>query len=367
MRYENTPISITITSGTIIKVLLLLVTVYLLFVLKDIVMVILTSVVIASAVEPWTLWFEKRGMRRLPAVMVIYGTVALSAIAFFYLFLPPLLDETAGLLRTLPAYLESTELWDPGNTDNALINISNTFEELGDSFSTRDLLGSVQSSISNISAGFIRTASVFFGGLLSFVIIVVLSFYLAVQKGGVESFLRIVTPIKNETYIIGLWQRSQMKIGQWMQGQLLLGVIVGVLVYLGLSILGVPYAFLLALLAAVLELVPLFGPIIAAIPAVGIAFGDGGVTAVLLVVGLYVIIQQFENHLIYPLVVRKVVGVPPLLVILALLVGAKLAGFLGVLLAVPIAAALREYLFDVEVNRKKAEEVLADDAQHEVR
>ena len=102
-----------------------------------------------------------------------------------------------------------------------------------------------------------------------------------------------------------------------MQGQVILALIIGVLVYLGLTILGVRYALLLAVLAGVFEIIPIFGPILAAIPAVLIGFIDGGASMALFVIGLYTIIQQFENQLIYPLVVRKVVGVPPLLVILA--------------------------------------------------
>jgi len=97
----------------------------------------------------------------------------------------------------------------------------------------------------------------------------------------------------------------------------------------------------------------LFGPILAAIPAVSIAFIDGGTSLGFMVVGLYVIIQQFENHLIYPLVVKKVVGVPPLMVILALLVGAKLAGFLGIIIAVPLAAVLMEFVNDWEKNKRR--------------
>ena len=136
-----------------------------------------------------------------------------------------------------------------------------------------------------------------------------------------------------------------------MQGQLILGVIIGVLVYLGLTILGVKYALLLAVLAALFELIPLFGPILSAIPAVLIALTSGGLTLALFVVGLYLIIQQFENHLIYPLVVTKVVGVPPLLVILALIIGAQLAGFLGVILAVPAATVVQELVKDIQKNR----------------
>jgi len=218
-----------------------------------------------------------------------------------------------------------------------------------------DLITGFQKVLSHFSSGFVNTISAVFGGVLSFVLIVVLSFYLAVQEDGVSNFLKVITPLKNEKYIISLWKRSQKKIGYWMQGQILLGLIVGVLLYLGLTILGVKNAILLSVFAAFFEIIPLFGPVIAAIPAVLLSFADGGLTAGLLVIGLYLIIQQFENHLIYPLVVKKVVGVSPIMVILALVIGYKLAGFLGVLLSVPIAAAITEYFRDV-VEGKMTEE-----------
>ena len=146
--------------------------------------------------------------------------------------------------------------------------------------------------------------------------------------------------------MLDLWQRSKHKIGLWMQGQLLLGVIMGVLVYLGLTIFGIEHALILAVLAAFFELIPVFGPTFAAVPAVILAFVGGGLTTGLLVIALYVILQQFENHLIYPLVVTKVVGVPPLLVIIGLIVGAKIAGFLGILISVPMVAVLQELVRD---------------------
>ncbi|TSC68058.1 MAG: hypothetical protein G01um101472_175 [Parcubacteria group bacterium Gr01-1014_72] len=200
--------------------------------------------------------------------------------------------------------------------------------------------------------------STIFGGVLSFVLIIVLSFYLAVQEDGVTNFLRIVAPIQHQRYIIDLWKRSQRKIGLWLQGQLLLGLIVGILVYLGLTVLGIKNALLLAILAGFFEIIPVFGPILASIPGIIIGFADGGVTSGFLVIGLYLIIQQFENHLIYPLVVRKVVGVSPILVILGLVVGGKLAGFLGILLSVPIAAALMEYFSDVQRSKTVAEDIV---------
>src|SRR3990167_4515381 len=176
---------------------------------------------------------------------------------------------------------------------------------------------SIQSFLAAISTGVFSFGSALFGGAFSFVLLVVISFYLSVQEHGIENFLRIVTPLEHEAYILDLWQRSQRKIGRWLQGQILLGVLVGVIVFLGLTILGVKYAILLAILTATFEVIPVFGPVMAAIPAIAVAFVQKPILG-LMVLGLYVIVQQFENHLIYPLVVRKTVGVPPLLVVLSL-------------------------------------------------
>jgi predicted PurR-regulated permease PerM len=138
-----------------------------------------------------------------------------------------------------------------------------------------------------------------------------------------------------------------------MQGQLLLSLIVGVLVFLWLTILGIPYALLLAVFSALAELIPVFGSFIAAIPALALSFTTGGPTLLVLVAGGYLIINLLQANLIYPLVVKQVVGVPPILVILALIAGAQLAGFLGVLLSVPIAAAVQEFVHDVMKGKER--------------
>ena len=144
-----------------------------------------------------------------------------------------------------------------------------------------------------------------------------------------------------------------------MQGQLILAFIIGTLVYLGLLIINVPNALLLASLAAAFEIIPLFGPILASIPAIMIAFVSGGLSLAVVVIGLYIIVHQFENQLIYPLVVKKVVGVSPVVSIVALVTGFKLAGFLGVILAVPIASAIIEFVDDFEKDKiEKTERML---------
>ena len=207
-------------------------------------------------------------------------------------------------------------------------------------------------------SGATGTISFFFGSLFNFLLVIVLSFYFTAQKYGIDNFLKIVVPPEHSAYAINLWRRSQRKIALWMQGQLVLALIIFVMTYLGLLLLGVEYAFLLAVVAAVGELIPLVGPFISAVPALAVAFGTGGPYLALWVLGLYVIIQQLESNLIYPLVVKKVVGVPALLVILGLIVGGTLFGFLGLILSVPVAAALMEFVKDVEKRHKARDAII---------
>ncbi len=131
-------------------------------------------------------------------------------------------------------------------------------------------------------------------------------------------------------------------------------VIVGVLIYLGLLIVGLPYALLLAVFTALAEIIPIFGSLIAGAAAAVVGYSAGGIALSAIVVGLYVVVNQFETNLIYPLIVKKVVGVPPLLVILALIAGGTLAGFLGVLLSVPVAAVALEFISDFDKRKRRA-------------
>jgi predicted PurR-regulated permease PerM len=347
MSKADQPINITITAGTIVKLVFVAVLFYFLFILRDLVLVLLTSIVIASAVEPFAKWFINRHIPRVLAVLIVYVLVLGLLALMFVSFVPQLVNDVSTIADSFPGYIETI-------TEKSFNNLP-ALGELVQNFTfdlpALELLSSLNSSVSTATIGFISTFSSIFGGLLSFLLIIVISFYLSVQDDGVSDFLRVVVPSKHEDYAVDLWKRSRKKIGLWMQGQLLLGVIVGVLTYLGLSILGVKHALFLALIAAMFELIPIFGPILSAIPAVMFALIDGGLTLGLFVVGFYIIIQQFESQLIHPLVVKKIVGIPALMAILALIIGAQIAGFLGILISVPLAAALMEFLNDVEKRK----------------
>lgn len=343
-----------ISTGTIIKFILICIVFVVLFLVKELILVALTAIVIASAVEPITQWFVKRKAPRLLAVILVYLMVALVIISVVYFLVLPLLVESTNFLKNLPSYFNEKTLSDIGQND-----LFQPFSNLKDTINIKDIVQNMNGFINSLSSSTFSTVSSIFGGILSFILIIVLSFYLSVDENGVAKFLRMVTPLKHEKYVINLWTRSQRKIGLWMQGQLVLAVIVGMLVYLGLTLLGVENALVLAFLAAAFEIIPLFGPVMSSIPAIALGFIDGGITLAILVMGWYLIVQQFENHLIYPLVVKNVIGVSPIVSILSLAIGYELAGFLGVILSVPIATALIEYFDDLEKDKlaKSKEEV----------
>jgi len=213
---------------------------------------------------------------------------------------------------------------------------------------TQGILNSLGEALKGSASAIVSKTLNIFGGLFSVVIVIVVSFYLAVQKNGIQNLLKGVTPKEHETYVLALWERAQKKMGHWLQGQLFLAIVVGVLVYLGLSLLNIRFALLLAIIAGILELVPYIGPVLSAVPAVILALFQGPFLLVVWVIVLYIVIQQLENYLLVPLIMKKAVGLNPVVVIIALLIGGKLLGIIGILLAVPAAAVLAEFFKDVQ-------------------
>jgi predicted PurR-regulated permease PerM len=334
---------ISISSGTMVRALAIGAGALVLWQLSTLVLLLLAAVVIASAVEPGVQFFMKKRFPRPLAVVSVYASVIAVFAALIWFFVPPMLMEATALLAVLPQYLSEVQ------------NYNLPFFGSAGGASFTDSLLSLQSTFIDTGAGVLSFLSSIFGGALYFLITVVVSIYFSMQETGVDDFLRLITPEQYRDYVQSLWKRSQRKIGLWMQGQLLLSLIITILLFLGLSLLGVPYALVLAIFAGVMELIPVFGSLVAAVPGVAVALATGDFSLGLITAGLYLIVNQFQAHLIYPLVVKKVVGVAPILVIIALIAGGQLAGFIGVLLSVPVAAVIQEFVNDIQKGRKPKE------------
>ena len=338
--------TIRISTDTLVRGLLLIVAGYGVFLLRDIIILILAAIVIASFVESGVRGLARFNIKRSLSVPIIFSIVVAVIFAIFYAFVPIIFRELSGVLSLISQYLPSTPTLDSQSIEGATQFVS----KLSGSGSAGELISSIKSIASSFSEGFTAIVGGTFGGLVNLILVLVMSFYLSIQERGIVTFLRIVTPVKHEKYVIDLWARTQRKIGLWFQGQLLLGAIIAALMFVSLMLLGVQYSFLIAIISGIAELIP-FGLTFAAIPAVLFAVIDGGLLLGFKVLVLYIIVQQLENYVIGPAIVKRVVGIPPLIVMVAFLIGITLAGFWGALLAMPVAVLVLEYLSDVEKSK----------------
>jgi len=196
----------------------------------------------------------------------------------------------------------------------------------------------------------------FFTGLASILLVAALTFYMVVEEDAIKKMLRHVAPDEYQPFLSRLFSRIREKLGLWLRGQLVLSITVGLLYYIGLTILGVDYAAVLGLLAGVMELVPYIGPLIVGVIAIFLTFTQSGtLLQPLLVLGLLAVIQWCENNLLVPKIMQKAVGLNPIISIVALLVGARLAGIVGAILAIPVATALSVFVY--EMTNKDSKEV----------
>ena len=341
--YNHNTQRLNISTSAIVRFFAVILGLGLIYLIRDIIADLLFAIIIASALEPAVEWLKKRKIPRILSVILIY--LVLAALFFFlvYLILPLFFGEFRTFAAAYP---------------NLQKQILGTLEKFGNIPFFADLRVNAQSAleipsdyIDKLSGGLSGFASGVFGGLFSFILIVVFSFYLTTQEKGIENVLRLVTPLAYEPYIIHLWNRSQKKLGKWMQAQLLLAAIVGVFIFLGLTFLGVENALFFAFISALFEIIPVVGPVLAAVPGVITAFLMAPVTGILAVL-LYTAVQQMESHIIVPVVMRKTVGLSPLIVVFALLVGGKVAGIFGMILAIPVTAILAEMIEDWDKKKR---------------
>lgn len=338
---------ISVSNGSIIRFILWMALSYSIYVMSEIVVSILVAVVIASSFEPVARFFAKYKIPRGVSVGVSYLSIITILVGAVILFVPKIADDAAAFIKNLPTLLNSVQVF---GFEAGLKDVSAYISNISHDIDKGQILTVLKNFVSG-AGSIAETTGVVIGNIVNFIIILVLSFYLAAQEKGVENFLKIITPKSYENYIIGLWARSQKKISRWAQGQMILSLMMAVLIYIPLAILGVPYAAMLACVAFLGELIPVVGMTLAMIPAVIIGLSTGGVTLAGMVFLVYFIVGQIENHIMYPKVMDRVVGVPSVVVIISIIVGAKVAGFWGMILAVPLASILLEFISDIGTDR----------------
>ena len=315
-----------------------------LYLLLDVLVILFLALIISSALDAPISFLEKRKIPRILGAIMIFVAVAALFGVLLYTVIPAAVLEFNSLYNSvLKNYLNIPHL------------------ESMETFSSLPSIEKIESSLENFAGIFLKGAGsslvnivgAVFGGIVSIIAVFILSFYLAVSKYGVEKFLKFGLPVRYEEYVIEIYEHIKSKIGLWLQGQLVLSLIVGIFVFLGLLFLGVKYSLIFGILAGILEMVPFVGPVLVGALAALIGFSES-FTLGISVIAFFIVIQQLENHLLVPLVMKYTVGLHPVVVVVAFLAGAKLAGFVGILLAIPIAVIIVEIL-ESWADRRKSE------------
>lgn len=330
-----------ISIKTFLKAALVVLGIWVAYLIFDILIMIIFAVIITSAVDGWAKKLEKY-IPRTGSVVLIYALLVLLVGAISYSVIPLFVEEISSLVRDLPKYYDQVAQYFGSSHSAGQSLVLNQVQ---------DILSHAEDRLIQAGGGALALFRGVFSGISMLVATFILSFYLSLQDNGVKRFLQFIAPKRHEDYVANLWIRTQKKLGKWLQGQLVLGLTVGILVFIGLVLLGVPYAAFLGLIAAIFELVPVAGPIMASIPAIALGFVVSPITGVLTII-FYIIVQQVENHIIVPTIIGRAVGLNPVIIIIAFLIGAKLGGIIGMLLAVPVAAVLVEILRDLGEQEK---------------
>lgn len=327
---------------TILKIAIALLTFYLLFLVRDILILVIFSLIISILFIPAIEFLQKRKIPRVLAAALVYiGLFGLLGF-FIYLIAPMFVFETKQFSQFFPQYFEK---------------LSPPLKELGlTAFGNLEIfIDSLGQWIAKASANIFSAISAIFGGIFSTFAIFTIAFFISLEERGIEKIIGIFSPKKYEAYILDLWKRSQTRVSAWFGSRILACLFVGLATFIACKILFVKYALSFALLAGILNIVPIIGPIATGVIILFFTALDSWSKAVIILI-IFGIIQQLEGSILTPILSKRFIGLPSVLVLVALMIGGKLWGILGGILAIPLTGVIFEFLRDFLRKKKESAE-----------
>jgi len=329
MAQEQKIYKVEVSAKTIVFAVFFLLLLALLWVVRNLMLSLFIAFIIMSAVKPPVLFLEQR---KVPRRLGVLGIFILLILFFSFLLvwvIPPIVSETVLLLRHLPSMI--------GAVNPAIIEYVN--------------LDSLSQYVPNITTQAIQIIQTLFSNVMFVMTTLFFSIYLTIEDGFVEKTLLQFFSEKEARSVSVILKKTEKRLGSWLLGELFLMLIVGFLTYIGLTLIGVRYALPLSIIAGLLEVVPNIGPTVSTIPAFIVAIAQSyflGFASI----ALYFIIQQLENNLIVPYVMKKAIGLNPIVTLISLIVGGQLFGILGIILSIPLTLFLETLLVEV-LNTKQ--------------
>ena len=320
---------IEISHRTIVFTILFLIFSWVVFLVRDILLQIFVAFVLMSVLNPTITKLEKKyRVPRIASILVVYVLIITIVSLVIAVLVPPLVEQTSVFTTSLPKY----------------------FSELNLPFYIIDeVTRQITSGLSQLPSQFIKIGFSVFSNVFSVLTVFVFALYFLLARNNLDNQLNVFLKEERITKIENMLKMLEKDLGGWARGQITLMAMVGVSTYVGLLILGVPFALPLSLLAGVFEAIPNIGPIVASIPVILVGFGVSPLTG-LACAALAFLIQQIENYIFVPKVMENSANVSPVITLATLLIGFRLAGIPGAILSIPIVitarVVLREYVFN---------------------
>lgn len=320
------PRKVEISHKTIIFTLILLLGLWVVFLIRDIILQFFIALLLMTILEPLVNKLSKFRVPRALSVLISYLLVIGFVGGMIALIAPVLVTQSASFVESLPTYLGKI-----GITSRISTQVS----------------GNLLTAFGNLPGQFLTLTLSIFSNIFSVLTVLVFAFYLLLSRDRLDDQLGIFFGEERQKQFGNLIDKLEDKLGGWARAELTLMLIVGVTTYLGLIILGIPFALPLAVLAGIFEIIPYLGPVVSAVPAVIIGFGISPLTGIG-AIAMSFLVHQLEGYVFFPKIMEKRVGVSPIITLIALAIGSRLAGIVGVIISVPVLITLqvlaKEYL-----------------------
>lgn len=328
---------VVISTGTILRVVAILATIAVAWIIRDILLIVFTSMLLAGVVYPFAHFAEAKRIPKGIAVFIFYLLLFGTIVLILGLLVPRIVAQMGSFVNSYDQagwLLGDRAMWE------------GLLDKVGVGLDLQGAIAGLQGQTARVVSGLFATVGDLFGGMVTFFAVLVLSFYMIIEESAVKDVFRNLVPEKYQEFASRLVWQMMDKLGGWLRGQLVLGLIIGLLYFFAFWAIGVPYALLLALLGGLLEFIPYIGPFIAAVPAVILGLSVSPTHAVLALVAT-IVIQRLENDVIVPKVMQKAVGLNPIASLIAFMIGAKLFGVVGAIFAIPLATAVSVALVEL--------------------
>lgn len=309
------PRKIEVSHKTIIFAVLLLLSLGLLYILRDLILELFVALLLTTILEPMVSTMSKFKIPRIVSILVTYILVIGFLGGTISLIIPAVVDQTESFINALPNYLSNI-----GVTPAVSSGVLSSF--------VNNNAGSAPGAIFQFTFSVVNI-------VIAFITVLVFTFYMLMSRNKLEDQLGTFFGEEKKNEFGEIIDSLEKKLGGWARGELAIMFAIGIATYIGLRILGIPYALPLSILGGIFEIAPFLGPILAAIPSIVIGFGISPITGVG-VAALTFLIHELEGYILVPKIMEKSVGVSPLVTLIALAVGARLAGVVGVIISVPV-------------------------------